>query len=205
MSKRPLTKTDVFISIACLILIAALIGWLIHVKRNAYFIKYRNNIKSLQRSFQQYAADFGGHYPSANTWCDFLIKYAGVRSEHLVSSWAGDPMFYDTNDPCSEPNFPVKLKLLLEDVDSQGQHHYSYIIQWCHFAFNPNAKPNSPGDVVLLFSTKGGWNQFGGPETFSSDNYKEIGRIGGYVLFNNGDIKFVKPDEVLKLNWGKSN
>jgi hypothetical protein len=92
---------------------------------------------------------------------------------------------------------------LSDKIDANGQHHYFYKLNWSHFAFNPNAEPNSPGDVVLLFSTKGGWNQFGGPEIFSSDNYKEIGCVGGYVLFNNGDVRFVKPSEVSKLNWGK--
>ena len=31
----------------------------------------------------------------------------------------------------------------------------------CHFAINPNCKPDSPSDTVLLFETKGGWNVLG--------------------------------------------
>ncbi|MHC4462889.1 MAG: hypothetical protein ACYS30_15890 [Planctomycetota bacterium] len=32
----------------------------------------------------------------------------------------------------------------------------------CNYAINPNCKFNSPKDMVLLFETKSGWNQFGG-------------------------------------------
>ncbi|UCF00178.1 MAG: hypothetical protein JSV82_03670 [Planctomycetota bacterium] len=203
MGKRRVTRTEFFVLIASIVCLTLLIGWLYRVKRSAYLIKYRNDIKNLQLAFQQYAAEFDGHYPSADTWCDSLIKYAGVNSEHLVSSWAGDPMFYDTTDPCAEPNFPVQLRFLREYDDSQGKHHYTFIVQWCHFALNPNVEPDSSGDVVLLFSTQGGWNQCGGPEIFSTENYREIDHVGGYVLLNNGDVKFIKPKDIDKLNWGK--
>jgi competence protein ComGC len=68
----------------------------------------------------------------------------------------------------------------------------------CHYAMNPNCEPNSPGDVVLLFETKGGWNQFGGPEILTFENHK--GK-GCNVLFNSGHVEFVKPEQVSKLKW----
>ncbi|MDH4239252.1 MAG: hypothetical protein OEW48_06790 [Phycisphaerae bacterium] len=69
----------------------------------------------------------------------------------------------------------------------------------CHYAINLNIKPNSPYDVVLLFETKGGWNQFGGPEILTFENHK--GK-GCNVLFNDGSVRFVKPQEVGELKWG---
>lgn len=71
---------------------------------------------------------------------------------------------------------------------------------YCSYAINPKAEPNSPGDVVLLFETKDGWNQFGGPELMSFDNHY---RKGCNVLFNDGHTEFIKPKNKDKLNWGR--
>jgi len=68
----------------------------------------------------------------------------------------------------------------------------------CHYAINPNCEPNSPNDVVLLFETTGGWNQFGGPEILTTENHK--GK-GCNVLFNDGSVEFVKPERLGELKW----
>jgi len=69
----------------------------------------------------------------------------------------------------------------------------------CHYAMNPNCEPNSPGDMVLLFETKPGWNQHGGPELFTFENHDPK---GGCVLLNNGTVKFIRTKEELQqLRW----
>lgn len=68
----------------------------------------------------------------------------------------------------------------------------------CHYAMNPNAKLTSPPDMVVLFETKGSWNQFGGPEKLTFENHK--GK-GCHVLFNDLHVEFVKPQEVSELKW----
>jgi len=68
----------------------------------------------------------------------------------------------------------------------------------CSYAFNPTCKPDSPNDVVLLFETKAGWNQFGGQELLNFGNHK--GKC--HILFNNGHTRFVKPEDVNGLKWG---
>ncbi|MFH1883138.1 MAG: hypothetical protein ABIL62_10555 [Planctomycetota bacterium] len=69
----------------------------------------------------------------------------------------------------------------------------------CHYAMNRNCKPNSPPDTVLLFETKGGWNQHGGPELFTFDNHDPR---GGCVLLNDGTVKFIRTmEEYQKLRW----
>ena len=69
----------------------------------------------------------------------------------------------------------------------------------CHYAMNINCKPNSPPDTVLLFETKAGWNQHGGPELFTFDNHDPK---GGCVLLNNGTVKFIRTTEELhQLRW----
>ena len=68
-----------------------------------------------------------------------------------------------------------------------------------HYAMNPNCKYDSPPDMVLLFETKAGWNQHGGPELFTFDNHDPH---GGCVLLNNGTVKFIRTKEELQqLRW----
>ncbi len=68
----------------------------------------------------------------------------------------------------------------------------------CHYAMNPNCEPNSSNDIVLLFETKGGWNQHGGPELLTLDNHKPR---GANVAFHDGHWEFIKPKDVGKLKW----
>ena len=68
----------------------------------------------------------------------------------------------------------------------------------CHYAMNPNCEPNSPPDMVLLFETKGGWNQVGGPEVLTTDHPK--GK-GCWIVFNNGFAEFVKTEKLRDLKW----
>jgi hypothetical protein len=69
----------------------------------------------------------------------------------------------------------------------------------CHYVMNPNCEPNSPPDMVLLFETKAGWNQHGGPELFTFDNHDPK---GGCVLFNDDTVRFIRTEEELKqLRW----
>ncbi len=68
-----------------------------------------------------------------------------------------------------------------------------------HYAMNPNCKRNSPPDTVLLFETKAGWNQHGGPELFTFDNHDPK---GGCVLLNDGSVRFIRTAEELgQLRW----
>ena len=68
----------------------------------------------------------------------------------------------------------------------------------CNYAMNPNCEPNSPADTVLLFETKGGWNQYGGAELLTAENHD--GK-GCNVSFNNGSAKFVKKKDFGELKW----
>ena len=68
----------------------------------------------------------------------------------------------------------------------------------CHYAINPNCETTSPPDVVLLFESKEGWNQFGGLEILTLENHK--GKAC-YVLFNGGHVEFVRRHQLRKLKW----
>ncbi len=68
-----------------------------------------------------------------------------------------------------------------------------------HYAMNTNCEPYSPAGTVLLFETKGGWNQHGGPELFTFDNHDPK---GGCVLLNDGTVKFIRTkEEFQQLRW----
>ena len=84
----------------------------------------------------------------------------------------------------------------------------------CHYGMNPNCKMDSPPDMVLIFETKDGWNQHGGPELFTFDNHKlkrpapnvlpslKRSNGGGCVLLNDGTVKFIRTEEELHaLRW----
>ncbi len=66
----------------------------------------------------------------------------------------------------------------------------------CDYAMNPDADPCSPHDTVLLFESRPGWNQFGGSELRTFRYHK-----GFNVLFVNGVVRFVTPDEAGGLKW----
>jgi hypothetical protein len=67
------------------------------------------------------------------------------------------------------------------------------------YAMNPNCKYDSPPDTVLLFETKAGWNQHGGPELFTFDNHDPK---GGCVLLNDGTVRFIRTKkELQQLRW----
>ncbi len=92
--------------------------------------------------------------------------------------------------------------LLLEYVDSN--HIVISILRTYgekknYYALNPNASPNSPSDVVLIFETLSDWNQFGGPSLLIDEHHRGF---GCNILFNDGHVEFIPPRKFDKLNWG---
>ncbi|MBN1391560.1 MAG: DUF4190 domain-containing protein [Sedimentisphaerales bacterium] len=67
----------------------------------------------------------------------------------------------------------------------------------CHYAINPQAEPNSPADVVLLFETNDGWNQ-SGLELLTIENHRGE---GCNVVFVDGHVEFIRAEDIDKLRW----
>ena len=68
-----------------------------------------------------------------------------------------------------------------------------------HYAINPNVmNSSSPPDMVLLFETGPGWNQFGGPELLAPENHQ--GK-GCNILFVDGHVEFVRGERLDQLRW----
>jgi hypothetical protein len=139
------------------------------------YLAYRavcgTNLKGLGNALNAYANDSGiMAYPTPGKWCDLLIRY------------------YETDEihPLARSLFVCRGAPAYDGQDA------------CHYAINPNGRPNSPDDTVLLFETKGGWNQFGGSEILTTENHK--GK-GCNILSNDGNVKFVKTEQLEELNW----
>ena len=109
-------------------------------------------------------------YPKPSEWCDDMPRLYPTLGESRTSYWGTKPHI------CPSAG--------------EGKNHY---------AMNPNCKPDSPADMVLLFESKAGWNQHGGPELFTFDNHDPK---GGCVLLNGGTVKFIRtPEELRQLRW----
>ena len=103
----------------------------------------------------------------------------------------------------NDDNYPTASKwcdLLIEnyDIDKKTFRCLSTSEGPCNYAMNPNCAPDSPGDVVLLFESRAGWNQSGGPELLTIENHQGD---GCNVLFNDGHVNFIKSEDVNDLKW----
>jgi prepilin-type processing-associated H-X9-DG protein len=72
----------------------------------------------------------------------------------------------------------------------------------CSYAMNKNVenfdKNNIPPDMVLIFETKPGFNQAGGPELLTTDNHQGE---GCNVVFVDGHVRFIKTRNLDQLKW----
>lgn len=108
-------------------------------------------------------------YPAAAEWCDILVK---------------------SYRPLSQADTTAGLPEQVCPGADEGK---------CHYAMNPSCRYDSPADMVLLFETRAGWNQQGGPELFTWKNHDPR---GGCVLLNDGTVRFVRTTEELgQLRW----
>lgn len=125
-------------------------------------------------------------YPDPNRWCDLTAK----------ALWR----LHGAQGKIEEDAIAVGLFRCPGVTRKAGRPATRIGPTWVsHYAINPACRPNSPGDVVLLFETQAGWNQHGGPELFTFDNHDPK---GGCVLLNDGTSRFIRtPEELARLRW----
>ncbi|MCJ7664343.1 MAG: DUF4190 domain-containing protein [Desulfobacterales bacterium] len=73
----------------------------------------------------------------------------------------------------------------------------------CTYAINKNLHEHGilgqrASELVLLFESKPGWNQSGGPEILSTENHQ--GK-GCNILFSDGHVRFVRVEDINELRW----
>jgi hypothetical protein len=152
----------------------------------------KNHLIGLKNALNIYSNQYG-QYPPAENWCDLLMQNPHLRGYFFACPAAREEHYHQTIDQDADPNSPWFQ--IFSYRDPNGKVSY---VKRCHYAINPNCKPNSPNDIVLLFETKGGWNQFGGVDILTTAYH--MGR-GCSVLFNDGQVEFIKPDQIGQLKW----
>jgi hypothetical protein len=91
-------------------------------------------------------------------------------------------------------NYATKRQFVCPDARRKGDNGPS------HYAINPNATPTSDPNVVLLFDTKPGWNQFGGPELLAIHEHHDGEEYN--IAFVNGRVKvYVGKKQLGNLKW----
>ena len=175
---RGMLKSRAF-AIFGMVLAALLSGiwwWEIYGHRSTtYRMVCASNLSLLGNTILIYAND-NGQYPDPNQWCDLLLQHGRVVPKHFICHFGTSAV-------------------VLQWPPNSGR-----ICMWpeliSNYAMNPNCRPNSPPETVLLFEAEEGWNQFGGPEILSLENHEGQ---GCNILFNDGTMRFVKPKETSRF------
>ncbi len=113
-----------------------------------------------------------------------MLLYAGDNDEMFPTpeNWCDLLIEYEG---CSQ-------KMFLCKGDKEGPSSY---------AMNQNVSElgaDAPPDMVLLFESKPGWNQSGGPELLTMENHQGE---GCNILFCDGHVKFVLSEDIDELRW----
>ncbi|OHB54650.1 MAG: hypothetical protein A2173_06260 [Planctomycetes bacterium RBG_13_44_8b] len=121
-------------------------------------------------------------------------------ANNLGTLFASDPLYRWDVKEYPKPNEWCDVLLRIDGEYLKNHLSCPRIAQGsCSYALNPDCRPDSPLDTMLLFETKDGWNQHGGPELFTFDNHNPR---GGCVLLNDGTVKFIRTKEELQqLRW----
>jgi len=132
------------------------------------------NLIKLGETMRVYASEHQGRYPQPNQWCDQLLRDTDVQEKRFF---------------CPGVRLRWRRQVFPWPIPKKAR---------CYYAMNPNCKPDSPPDIVLLFETDGCWNQRGGPEILSMENH--FGHTCN-ILFNDGQVKILKRSGLKKLKW----
>lgn len=150
------------------------VGDIKNIQKNITQFRCMRNVGVIQQAMIIYAADFDNKYPPKDKWCDLLIEHARVSKKDFIclgSKAKNRQSSYAINENAITLKTPITLGV---------------------------AGPNTPPDIVLLFESKPGWNQYGGPELLTFQNHN--GR-GCYIVFSDGHIEFVSSKEANNLKW----
>lgn len=123
------------------------------------------------------------------------INMSALSKEMILYAGDNKDMYPATDHWCDllikyDPNFSQKQFIC--KGDKKGPSSY---------AMNKNIEKlgtKAPRDMVLLFESKPGWNQSGGPELLTTENHEGV---GCNISFCDGHTTFVLTEDVNKLRW----
>jgi len=107
----------------------------------------------------------------------------------------------DNNDMYPNPSKWCDLLIEHCDVTEKSFRCKGVCEGRCNYAMNKNIEKlgsAAPPDMVLLFESLPGWNQYGGPEILTTDNHQGD---GCNVLLVDGYVEFVKTEDINDLRW----
>ncbi len=197
MKRKRFTLIELLVAIslfAALMIVCSKWNW----KSYSPEYKCRLNLLLLYGAMQRYTNDYV-QYPTPNKWCDLIVENTGQTPPSFCCPATKHKTHHITSEPIEKMNLPKDMIFVTEFNNVVQERRYLYLIKRSHYAMNPNCSPNSPPDIVLLFETEDGWNQFGGPELLTTKHHK--GK-GCNILFNDGRFEFVKKEQLGNLNWG---
>ncbi|MHC4641454.1 MAG: hypothetical protein ACYS32_07395 [Planctomycetota bacterium] len=161
-----------------------------------------HNLDKLYEVLERYADRNHYHYPAPDKWCDMIRVYTDVRKDHFVCPAGEEGRCHYALNPNAEPL--SKYKDFSNYLESYGYYDGSKSSrpEWqekidLRSIYDRYIKEKL-SDVVLLFESRPGWNRFGGPELLTFDNH---GGRGCNVLFSDGNVRFIEPEDVNNLKW----
>jgi hypothetical protein len=107
----------------------------------------------------------------------------------------------DNNDTFPSRDKWCDLLINKEDVNPKQFRCKGDKVGPSSYALNINAVKaglKAPPDMVLLFESKPGWNQSGGPELLTTENHNGE---GCNITFRNGSTAFVQTKDINNLRW----
>ncbi len=161
----------------------------IETLRERWNCRHNLGVLSLERSVRSRAPSLSPIDPKH--WCDDFAEAFRLhgRNENFIAKIFTCPSVHSAVEASGTRAKPMDANLPTQPSR----------VGTADYAMNPYCTPDSPGDVVLLFEAKPGWNQHGGPELFTFDNHTHK---GGCVKLNNGIAKFIRTEEELQqLRW----
>jgi len=148
----------------------------------------------IAKAMLMYANDHKDHMPDPNYWCDILLDQGYIGLENLCIPSFGIRWPYGLgNWPFGLGNWPPKEGAGINFDPGSVIVFPRPRAKKCDFAMNHNCRRfPGHGDPILLFSSKSGWNQSGGPElaepVYARDDYVLVYRA------SSGGVSVPKED-----------